>query len=411
MEGEEGKKSEGEKNIFSLDKIKDFFVNAYEKVNKGITNELTAEMPGELHDYFFEELKKTDNGKVDEISKKFQNSSANTIKTSPFIALVEKQNLTSSEKIKNIKEETLYRISAYTSDYNKEWYTLAYPKEQELEVGLGDILLDPDIKEILVQKGNEIIKGHRGKVMKGNHAGLTGFLDDNGDYIATFSGDKFRILSGDKSSDEEYLKMFEGENKLRKEYVSEMNYESDSPDSFNEKSTNKSTNKSTEFISETLSNESFVEGKDSFGNNVILRKMAMNALNIAKSIAEKKTPPVKLNVVSSYRSISQQKDIWDKAVKKYGSENAALKWAAKPGVSPHQTGGAMDIIAYVNGKGGLTHPNQSKYLKSIMEEAGFENYDSEPWHWEIYTKRWKQQSGNSGSIYPFENNLDKSKIV
>lgn len=111
---------------------------------------------------------------------------------------------TEEDKIRNLKEETARRIRVYTDNFDGEWHTLNYEqmgedsegKSHELNVGLGDILLDPDIQNIAVMtKSGELIKGKKGVATNGPRTGDVGFLDENGDYIATYTGDKFKILS------------------------------------------------------------------------------------------------------------------------------------------------------------------------------------------------------------------------
>lgn len=50
-----------------------------------------------------------------------------------------------------------------------------------------------------------------------------------------------------------------------------------------------------------------------------------------------------LQIGSGYRSIDRQRELFDAAVKKYGSPEAARKWVAPPGNSQHNHGNAVDI--------------------------------------------------------------------
>lgn len=50
-----------------------------------------------------------------------------------------------------------------------------------------------------------------------------------------------------------------------------------------------------------------------------------------------------LQIGSGYRSVERQQELWDEAVKKYGSPEAARKWVAPPGNSQHNHGNAVDI--------------------------------------------------------------------
>lgn len=130
-----------------------------------------------------------------------------------------------------------------------------------------------------------------------------------------------------------------------------------------------------------------------------LREGAARALSSARAYARTLVPSVELKLNSAHRGIGSQKNIFANALKKYGSAKAARKWAALSGSSPHHTGGAIDIAAIVNGRGGVKHVNQ-RYLKQILPRFGFVNYSAEPWHWEIYIKRWQRLTGNSGPLYP-----------
>ena len=51
----------------------------------------------------------------------------------------------------------------------------------------------------------------------------------------------------------------------------------------------------------------------------------------------------KVTIRSGYRSVEEQQRLWDNAVKKYGSPEAARKWVAPPGKSNHNKGFAVDL--------------------------------------------------------------------
>ncbi len=115
-----------------------------------------------------------------------------------------------------IEAETTRRISAYTEGEATDfgWYTLNYKQvneSHEMQVGLGEILLDPSIKEIEVIRAGRKIKG-----LRGTKSGRVCFLDQNGNYIATYSGDKFRIITDKPLKEIEYNKELELENEIRK---------------------------------------------------------------------------------------------------------------------------------------------------------------------------------------------------
>lgn len=56
-----------------------------------------------------------------------------------------------------------------------------------------------------------------------------------------------------------------------------------------------------------------------------------------------KDNPYGAGITSGYRSVEQQQKLWDDALVKYGSPEAARKWVAPPGSSKHNHGSAVDI--------------------------------------------------------------------
>lgn len=150
---------------------------------------------------------------------------------------------TDETSYQNTKEETARRLNAYTQEENG-WHKLDYEqfgadtkgKTHERNIGLGDILLDPSIKKVLVQKDGEMIEGTRGIVASGRHKGRVGFLNEEGKYLYTHTGDKFKILSDEDAEQlkPEKLKAWseelKAENKQREEH--EISYESNSETSY-----------------------------------------------------------------------------------------------------------------------------------------------------------------------------------
>lgn len=194
-------------------------------------------------------------------------------------------------------------------------------------------------------------------------------------------------------------------------------------------------------------NEGFLQYPSDIANRpVVLRETAMKLYMIAQRMA--KILGCELAPSSSYRSVNYQQFIWKqkfeecklkwkkqsrkekinlisgwennpslktaslkkrkRKINEWEKNDEAIKrWArssvAPPGGSPHHTGGAIDI-------GGKNHlkvmPVSKEYenalrtsnapeetfkkliLREIMTKAGFENYEMEPWHWEVFTERW-----------------------
>jgi hypothetical protein len=51
----------------------------------------------------------------------------------------------------------------------------------------------------------------------------------------------------------------------------------------------------------------------------------------------------RLRVVSGYRSTARQTELWERALARYGSAEAADDWVARPGSSMHERGLAVDL--------------------------------------------------------------------
>ncbi len=83
---------------------------------------------------------------------------------------------------------------------------------------------------------------------------------------------------------------------------------------------------------------------------------------------------VELRVTSGWRSAEHQQRLFDDAVARYGSEDEASRWVARPGTSVHEAGDAIDV--------GPT----AGALWLEEHGAGFglcRVYDNELWHFEL----------------------------
>jgi hypothetical protein len=79
-------------------------------------------------------------------------------------------------------------------------------------------------------------------------------------------------------------------------------------------------------------------------------------------------------LVSGYRSSAEQSRLWDSAVERYGTEEAADDWVAPPGRSMHEQGLAVDLGGDV------------ERAARLVEELGLPLYRplaNEPWHFEL----------------------------
>lgn len=80
-----------------------------------------------------------------------------------------------------------------------------------------------------------------------------------------------------------------------------------------------------------------------------------------------------IRIFSAYRSPEHQKELFDKAVKKYGSEAKARKWVAPPGKSNHNKGLAADLRFLSSGSKEWAHSNANKF--GLVFRMSYE-----PWH-------------------------------
>lgn len=80
-----------------------------------------------------------------------------------------------------------------------------------------------------------------------------------------------------------------------------------------------------------------------------------------------------LRVMSAYRSPERQAQLWEEALAKYGSPEAARKWVAPPGNSKHNHGQAVDLRFLGDDAQKWVHANAAQYgLHFPMSH--------EPWH-------------------------------
>lgn len=82
---------------------------------------------------------------------------------------------------------------------------------------------------------------------------------------------------------------------------------------------------------------------------------------------------VTIDVDSGWRSRAYQEQLFDQAIRQYGSEQAAARWVARPGTSIHEAGDAVDVSG-ADAQGWLSRAGASFGLCRM--------YDNEPWHFE-----------------------------
>jgi hypothetical protein len=100
--------------------------------------------------------------------------------------------------------------------------------------------------------------------------------------------------------------------------------------------------------------------------------------------AEQDLGPGALRITSAYRSPELQGQLYEAALERYGSPEAARKWVAPPGNSQHNYGTAVD---FAGADGGLLRDASSaeaQWLRANAERFGLAvPMDWEPWQVEL----------------------------
>jgi hypothetical protein len=102
----------------------------------------------------------------------------------------------------------------------------------------------------------------------------------------------------------------------------------------------------------------------------------------------------RLGVISAFRPIYVQEDLWHNQIDRRGSEEAAAKWSAPPGYSEHATGYALDIMDKDSPETELQQSFEGtcafSWLSQHAGKYGFQmsfppgnpqGVSYEPWHW------------------------------
>jgi len=92
------------------------------------------------------------------------------------------------------------------------------------------------------------------------------------------------------------------------------------------------------------------------------------------------------SIYSGYRSIQRQQELWNEALIKYGSPEAARKWVAPPGSSQHNQGFAADLRFGNDSSRQWFHENANQFGLSFP-------MGHEPWHIEDASARQKLNDG------------------
>lgn len=110
--------------------------------------------------------------------------------------------------------------------------------------------------------------------------------------------------------------------------------------------------------------------------------------------ADMELGPQALKITSAYRSPQVQAQLYQQALAKYGSSQAARKWVAPPGKSQHNAGMAVD---FANAQGSLLRDAKSREAQWIAQNAARFGLSVpmswEPWQVELAGARGGQRVG------------------
>lgn len=201
----------------NLEKILREIIKYGEEALKTTPEDKEAGTPaGAVHLEHLKSIKELPKETVAKDRAKLKGSSIEDVRYNSRLLKEKAENEDEKTQALGIKEESKRRSAAYTIKIDEKWAELNYQnmgndakgRSHELEVGLGDVLIDPDIKNVLIDSQKDgLIVAHRGIVPKkdkkgrsnGRHAGRIGFMDKDDNYVETFTRDKYRILDNNET--------------------------------------------------------------------------------------------------------------------------------------------------------------------------------------------------------------------
>lgn len=100
-----------------------------------------------------------------------------------------------------------------------------------------------------------------------------------------------------------------------------------------------------------------------------------------------------LRVSSGYRSVQRQAELWEGALRKYGSPAAARKWVAPPGNSGHNKRHAADLKYLSDAARKWTHANAAQHNLTFP-------LSNENWHIELAGARGGKHQHDPAAVAP-----------
>ncbi len=207
--------------------------NLSSEVNAPLTN---PDIPTEVYEKgkLNEKYSKDVESLSDEIRQKdfttFQGMISSDIRKKSHIVTSIEGKTDDKEIQETTREECKRRIATYTDGIDSEgFFKINYQKvggyDHEMGVGLGDICISPDITKlaVFIAEENRYVIAERGVAYNNRPC-----FKYNGSYLATFTGDKFKILDNAEISDpKEYVSKLNEQIQARNQFVEhEKKYES-----------------------------------------------------------------------------------------------------------------------------------------------------------------------------------------
>ena len=125
-----------------------------------------------------------------------------------------------------------------------------------------------------------------------------------------------------------------------------------------------------------------------------VRLRADAAAALCSLMTQARAAGVAIIPISGFRTVAYQESLFSKAVAKYGSEGAAVRWVGRPGHSEHHTGLVVDLGEEESPACDVEPPFEKtrafRWLQNNATRFGFEMsypFDNpqgahyEPWHW------------------------------
>jgi hypothetical protein len=133
--------------------------------------------------------------------------------------------------------------------------------------------------------------------------------------------------------------------------------------------------------------------------------------NLTAFINAAKADGIDLGIGSGFRSVEKQKQLWEQALKKYGSPEKARKWVAPPGKSNHNKGIAVDLSSSGVFLGKNKNTKATQWAHANAEKYGLHfRMGWEPWHIEPLNLS-KEQKAKIDAEHQHSDNEDPNAHV